>query len=396
MNPATDVGKKDLPPNIRSRFTEIDVPPPDADKDTLLSIVAQYIGASAVGDKGAIMNVAEFYAAVKDLTEKRQIADGSNHRPHFSMRTLARALMFASDTVGVFGLRRAIWEGCLMAFTMVLDAPSMELVASLAHKHLVGVRNPRSMLMKEPAVPQGRSADEFISSVEYLAKRIGHRFIRINNHEHTDIQEYIGSYVSDPLTGKLVFKDLVRALRNGDWIVLDELNLAPADVLEALNRLLDDNREMIIPETREIVRPHPHFMLFATQNPPGLYAGRKALSRAFRNRFLEVHFEDVPQEELETLEQVMHTMHLLCPLDDALQETQDSMRVFNELQPKAIIQHSFMEEMAASCASTSALQSGFSVVVRNVELSSLPFLLERTCRSSCGACKIIIPHSHPR
>ncbi|KAG6872267.1 hypothetical protein C0995_011404, partial [Termitomyces sp. Mi166 len=359
MNPATDVGKKDLPPNIRSRFTEIDVPSPDADKDTLLSIVSQYIGASAVGDKGAIMNVADFYAAVKNLAVKCQIADGSNHRPHFSMRTLARALTFASDIASMFGLRRAIWEGCLMAFTMVLDASSAELVTALAQKHLLaGVRNPRSMLMKEPSVPPSRSSDEFIkfgpfylekgplpedpaedyiitpsvetklidlariiltrrfpiliegptsagktSSVEYLAKRTGHRFIRINNHEHTDIQEYIGSYISDPQTGKLVFKDglLVRALRNGDWIVLDELNLAPTDVLEALNRLLDDNRELVIPETQEVVKPHPHFMLFATQNPPGLYGGRKVLSRAFRNRFLEVHFEDVPQAELETI-----------------------------------------------------------------------------------------------
>ncbi|KAF9464151.1 midasin nuclear AAA ATPase [Collybia nuda] len=359
MNPATDVGKKDLPPNIRSRFTEIDVSPPDADKETLLSIVGQYIGAQAVGDKGAIMNVAEFYTAVKDLAERRQLADGSNHRPHYSMRTLARALTFACDVATMFGLRRAIWEGCLMAFTMVLDASSAKLVTSFAQKHLLaGVRNPKSMLTKEPSVPHSRSPDEYVkfgpfyleigplpqdpvenyiltpsvetklidlariivtrrfpvliegptssgktSSVEYLAKRTGHRFIRINNHEHTDIQEYIGSYVSDPLTGRLVFKDglLVRALRNGDWIVLDELNLAPTDVLEALNRLLDDNRELLIPETQEIIRPHPHFMLFATQNPPGLYAGRKVLSRAFRNRFLEVQFEDVPQGELETI-----------------------------------------------------------------------------------------------
>ncbi|KAJ6585296.1 midasin nuclear AAA ATPase [Mycena capillaripes] len=359
MNPATDVGKKDLPPNIRSRFTEIDVPPPDADRETLLSIVTQYIGDQAVGDKAAIMNVAEFYAAVKQLADTRQIADGSNHKPHYSMRTLARALSFAADIAGAYSLRRAIWEGCLMAFTMVLDAASADVVTALAQKHLLaGVRNPRSMLMKEPSVPQGRSPDEFVkfgpfylekgplavdpvedyimtpsvetklidlarivltrrfpvliegptssgktSSVEYLAKRTGHRFIRINNHEHTDIQEYLGSYVSDPATGKLVFKDglLVRALRNGDWIVLDELNLAPTDVLEALNRLLDDNRELVIPETQEVVQPHPHFMLFATQNPPGLYAGRKVLSRAFRNRFLEVHFEDVPQAELETI-----------------------------------------------------------------------------------------------
>lgn len=359
MNPATDVGKKDLPPNIRCRFTEIDVPPPDADRDTLITIVTQYIGHVAVGDKPAIFNVAEFYSAMKQLSETRQIADGSNHRPHYSMRTLARALTFAADTASTFGLRRAIWEGCLMAFTMVLDGPSAELVTSLAQKHLLaGVRNPRSILSKNPSSPPSRSPDDFVkfgpfylekgplepdsadeyimtpsvetklidlariiltrrfpiliegptssgktSSIEYLARRTGHSFIRINNHEHTDIQEYLGSYVPDPVTGKLSFQDglLVRALRNGDWIVLDELNLAPTDVLEALNRLLDDNRELVIPETQEVVRPHPHFMLFATQNPPGLYAGRKVLSRAFRNRFLEVHFDDVPEAELETI-----------------------------------------------------------------------------------------------
>ena len=75
--------------------------------------------------------------------------------------------------------------------------------------------------------------------------------------------------------------------------------MAPTDVLEALNRLLDDNRELLIPETQEIVKPHENFILFATQNPAGLYGGRKALSRAFRNRFLELHFDDIPEDELE-------------------------------------------------------------------------------------------------
>ena len=128
----------------------------------------------------------------------------------------------------------------------------------------------------------------------------GNKFVRINNHEHTDLQEYLGSYVSGS-DGQLQFQEglLVQALREGHWIVLDELNLAPSDVLESLNRLLDDNRELLIPETQEVVRPHENFMLFATQNPPGLYGGRKTLSRAFRNRFLELHFDDIPEYELE-------------------------------------------------------------------------------------------------
>lgn len=357
MNPATDVGKKDLPANIRSRFLEFDVPSPDADRETLLTIIEKYIGQYAIGDKGAIMDIADFYMTVKTLSHQRKIADGENHRPHYSMRTLARWLMWSSDATSSFGLRRALWEGCLMAFTMTLDLPSTEALVALARRHLLAnVKNMGSFLTRQPVPPAdpdsfvkvgpfylskgpipSRPAGEYIvtpsvekklvdlariiigrrfpvliegptstgktSSIEYLAKRTGHRFVRINNHEHTDIQEYVGTYVSDPTTGKLVFQDglLVRALRRGDWIVLDELNLAPTDVLEALNRLLDDNRELVIPETQEVVRPHPSFLLFATQNPSGLYGGRKVLSRAFRNRFLEVYFGDLPQEELETI-----------------------------------------------------------------------------------------------
>ena len=303
------------------------------------------------------MDVADFYTAIKILSDQRKLADGENRRPHYSIRTLARSLIWASDATNSFGLRRALWEGCLMAFTMTLDSSSAEVLTALARRHLLAnVRNPGSLLARQPVPPadpdnfvkvgpfyltrgplpqdpteeyiitpsvekklvdlariivgrrfpvliEGPTSTGKTSSIEYLAKRTGHRFVRINNHEHTDIQEYLGTYVSEPTTGKLVFQDglLVRALRRGDWIVLDELNLAPTDVLEALNRLLDDNRELVIPETQEIVRPHPNFLLFATQNPPGLYGGRKVLSRAFRNRFLEVYFDDLPQEELETI-----------------------------------------------------------------------------------------------
>ncbi|CAE6514392.1 unnamed protein product [Rhizoctonia solani] len=359
MNPATDAGKKDLPPNIRSRFTEFYIPPPDADEEALRSMVQQYIGHCSLGDKTAITDVADFYIAAKRLSAARTLADGQNHVPHFSMRTLTRALTFASDLAPTMNLRRALWEGVTMAFMMTLDTKSADILRSVAQRHILGSIKNLPALLNQSVPPADKDApekyiqlgsfwllrgsqptkptDEYIltpsvqkklvdlarivttrrfpiliegptssgktSSVEYLAKQTGHRFVRVNNHEHTDLQEYLGSYMTDPTTGKLKFQDgvLVRALRAGDWIVLDELNLAPTDVLEALNRLLDDNRELVVPETNEVIRPHPNFMLFATQNPPGLYAGRKVLSRAFRNRFLEVHFDDVPQDELETI-----------------------------------------------------------------------------------------------
>lgn len=90
-------------------------------------------------------------------------------------------------------------------------------------------------------------------------------------------------------------------MRKGYWLILDELNLAPTEVLEALNRVLDDNRELFVPETQVTIKAHEKFLLFATQNPPGMYGGRKELSRAFRNRFVEIQFNQIPSDELVTI-----------------------------------------------------------------------------------------------
>uniref|UniRef100_A0AC34QC40 AAA+ ATPase domain-containing protein n=1 Tax=Panagrolaimus sp. JU765 TaxID=591449 RepID=A0AC34QC40_9BILA len=51
-------------------------------------------------------------------------------------------------------------------------------------------------------------------------------------------------------------------------------------------------------EKNMVVKAHPKFRLFATQNPVGTYAGRKRLSRAFLNRFIVLRFDHPPFEEL--------------------------------------------------------------------------------------------------
>ena len=353
MNPSTDVGKRNLPVSIRSRFTEIYVPSPDKDHDDLTMIVDRYISRYAVGDDWVVEDIAELYLNAKVMAESNRIVDGAGQKPHFSIRTLTRTLVYVRDIVEIYGLRRALFEGFCMAFLTLLNKESEDLLMPLIERYTVAkLKNAKQVLArcvpapadqerdyvqfkhywmrkgpgevstpnyiitpfveknilnlvrattsrKFPVLLQGPTSAGKTSMIKYLASITGHKFVRINNHEHTDLQEYLGTYVSDA-SGKLVFQEgvLVEALRKGYWIVLDELNLAPTDVLEALNRLLDDNRELFIPETQETVHPHPDFMIFATQNPPGLYGGRKVLSRAFRNRFLELHFDNIPQDEL--------------------------------------------------------------------------------------------------
>ncbi|KXJ94663.1 hypothetical protein Micbo1qcDRAFT_132688 [Microdochium bolleyi] len=362
MNPATDVGKRDLPQGLRSRFTELYVGSPDRDLKDLLTIIKAYLSGKSSKDEQAADDIARLYMSTKQRAEDKRLVDGANEVPHFSLRTLTRVLSYVNDVAPSYGLRRALFEGFSMGFLTLLDRASEETLIPLIHHYLLDKHGSAKSILSQPPrhpsdgkdyvkfvnrmkdrqywllqgmeTPQQRS-DYIItpyvernllnlvratstrrfpiliqgptsagktSMIEYLANYSGNKFVRINNHEHTDLQEYLGTYVSDS-DGKLRFQEglLVQALREGHWIVLDELNLAPTDVLEALNRLLDDNRELLIPETQEVVRPHENFMLFATQNPPGLYGGRKALSRAFRNRFLELHYDDIPEDELETI-----------------------------------------------------------------------------------------------
>ncbi|CAA0814598.1 Unknown protein, partial [Striga hermonthica] len=336
MNPATDAGKRDLPISLRSRFTEYFVDDVLNDEDLVL-FIDQFIDDDPMFRR-IISNIVQFYKAAKESEERLQ--DGANQRPHYSLRSLYRALEYLKKAKKRFGFERSLYDGFCMFFLNSLDDVSAKLMNNLICKLLLGGGTPPplsfdSYLLKGhpkddsilesyvltksvkeqlknlaraifigryPVLLQGPTSSGKTSLVRYLAAITGHEFVRINNHEHTDLQEYLGSYITDS-SGKLVFHEgaLVKAVRKGHWVVLDELNLAPSDVLEALNRLLDDNRELFVPELRETIRAHPDFMLFATQNPPVVYAGRKMLSRAFRNRFVEIHVDEIPQEELSTI-----------------------------------------------------------------------------------------------
>lgn len=349
MNPSTDIGKKDLPVGIRNRFTEFFVDELKTEND-LIILVGDYLSNTGI-QKGKVLSIVKLYLM---LLKKAQLDlnDGLGNRPIYSLRTLCRAMIICAKNL-CGSVERNLYESFCLSFLTQLDTESHHEVLKLIQEQLIKLSNKKAVLSqsipkppgehlnfegywiqqgpkvaqacenyiltdsvkenlrdlarivsigKLPVLLQGPTSAGKTSLIEYVAKRSGNYCLRINNHEHTDLQEYIGTYTADE-TGKLSFKHgvLVQAMKNGYWIILDELNLAPSDILEALNRVLDDNRELFIPETQELIKAHPNFMIFATQNPPGLYGGRKTLSRAFKNRFIELHFSDIPKSELEII-----------------------------------------------------------------------------------------------
>ncbi|KAI7327374.1 midasin, partial [Hortaea werneckii] len=128
MNPATDVGKKDLPPGIRSRFTELYVESPDKDIKSLQSIVRSYLRTEAAADAAIAMDVSTLYQRVVALADDNKLVDGAGQKPHFSLRTLTRTLSFSKYIAPQCNIRRALYEGFQMSFLTFLDLESARLV----------------------------------------------------------------------------------------------------------------------------------------------------------------------------------------------------------------------------------------------------------------------------
>lgn len=105
---------------------------------------------------------------------------------------------------------------------------------------------------------------------------------------------------------------LLQALKNGSWVLLDELNLAPQSVLEGLNAILDHRAEVFIPELGHTFKCPSSFRVFACQNPTSQGGGRKGLPKSFLNRFTKVYVDELVEEDHKY---ICGTLHPSVPED---------------------------------------------------------------------------------
>jgi hypothetical protein len=149
----------------------------------------------------------------------------------------------------------------------------------------------------EPCLLEGETATSKTSIIRFLAHLIGQPVTRINLNGQTDTGELIGRYVpndSEDSNVQWVWEngEIIKAMKYGWWVILDEVNLAEPQILERLNSLLENPPELTATEksppielggsTGELV--HPSFRIFATMNPAE-YSGRIALSPAYKDRW---------------------------------------------------------------------------------------------------------------
>jgi len=158
----------------------------------------------------------------------------------------------------------------------------MKLIGLEKEKHaiLLGVTN------NFPVLLIGETGIGKTYTLQHVAQEEKKRIIRLSLNGEIGINELLGKWLIR--NGSTYWQEgvLVEAMKNGWWIILDEINAALPEVLFVLNPLMDDSRAIVLAEKDgEVVNAHPEFRIFATMNPCEEYAGTKEMNKALLSRF---------------------------------------------------------------------------------------------------------------
>ncbi len=137
-----------------------------------------------------------------------------------------------------------------------------------------------------------------------VAARLGWGVQQLTLSARTEASDLIGHTTLSK--GQLFYEygPLVKAMKSGEILILNEIDLMPPGELSALNDVLEGRPLIIAQNCGECIKPDPFFRVIATANtkgmgdPLGFYSGTRQLNQAFldRWRFVEVSY---PKEHSE-------------------------------------------------------------------------------------------------
>lgn len=144
----------------------------------------------------------------------------------------------------------------------------------------------------------------------------------------------VGSRTLDK--GEISFVEgvLVKSMRNGTILYLDELNAAEADVLLRLDEALDDRRQLVLKEAEgQVIKASDDWFVIATINPLS-HVGTKELPPQILSRFPVRMRLEYPPEEIE-LDIVRRHVAIT---ESKLKDLQHAIRLAKNLREAAAVE----------------------------------------------------------
>jgi len=182
----------------------------------------------------------------------------------------------AEETKEVFGLVPTLIGG-------YVDLPWMAVVVD-AIDH-----NDRLLLV-------GHCGTGKTSAIEQIAARENREVRRVNLNGQTTVSDLVGQWIAKG--GETLWVDgiIPDSMRKGQWLMLDEIDFAPPEILAAIHGPLEDNGYIVLAENGgEVVRPERGWRIFGTANTigadvedRGLYQGTSVMNEAFLDRWSAV------------------------------------------------------------------------------------------------------------
>ena len=148
-------------------------------------------------------------------------------------------------------------------------------------------------------------ACEYITKIINKDSKYDDSLLRFNLSAETKIDDLLVKFTGDNKSAsglRVEEGQFFKAYTKGHKILLDEINLAPREVLECIQQALD-NKILSVESSGKVLKKYPmnpNFGIIATQNPnKGAFEKkRQELGLGFLSRFQKINFPNLTKEEL--------------------------------------------------------------------------------------------------
>jgi len=259
--------------------------------------------------------------------------------------------------------------------------------AYLWHRHTWSIL--QDVLENIPVIATGHTGTGKSTTIEQIAARINQPCVRPVLSGQMSKQDLFGSKTATAGTISFVYGIVPAAMKNGWWLILDEMDFADPSILQALNSLFDPiqqgkHRHIILMDNDgEKVEAHPDFRVFATANTIGimeefrhLYRGANLLNQAYLERFRTYYFDYL--SEADEIKVLSDTLEIPRELSKFLVKT------------AVLVREAFERQEISQPFSMRRLFDWGSLIIRHLERGKGSFSTETVKKVPLEAAEIAI------